>query len=250
MSQIVSIAREEQMASTQLISATPNDQMFSSTAEQNAASAVVCDITDSPSKPAPECKIADPPSSVIEAVPPQYIAELLKGRDLQTFSLKQVRTELEQKLGYRSGSLSVHPYKERIKELTTSEVERRMAPPAPEVPRTPPTAKPSEFSFTEKRSREEEELRQSGPPKKAQRGPIAGSCPGPLTKRGFVEKAKPLPIECAGHKFEIHQRTFSTGSCGYWGQASIPVMIDGHQVMVKCQINATIPTSKGWVDGN
>jgi len=190
---------------------------------------------------------SDPPSSAEEAVPTHCVADLLNGKDLQSFSLKQMRSELEQIFGYHVGSLSDHPYKQRIKELATAEVERRMAPPPPpaEVPRTPPAGRLVELSSSDKAKREHEPDVPSG--RKAAKV-TSGSCPGPMTKRQFVEQAKPLPIDISGHKFALHQRTFSTGSCGYWGQASIPVQIDGHEVMVKCQINAVINTSKGWVD--
>lgn len=187
----------------------------------------------------------DPPLGAEEAVPTHSVADLLNGKDLQSISLKQMRSELEKIFGYHVGSLSEHPYKQRIKELATAEVERRMAPPPAEVPRTPPAGKPSELNSSEKAKREHDPEVPSG--RKAAKV-TSGSCPGPMTKRQFVEQAKPLPIDIAGHKFALHQRTFSTGSCGYWGQASIPVQVDGHEVMVKCQINAIINTSKGWVD--
>lgn len=76
------------------------------------------------------------PTAISDARLKSSIIDLLQGRDMQSITLKQMRRELEQKLGLSEGSLAEEPYALRVKELITAEVTRLSAEPPAKLPST------------------------------------------------------------------------------------------------------------------
>lgn len=175
-----------------------------------------------------------------DAVLAEHISTILRSKDLTQTSLKEVRSSLEQKLGFPEGALDSH--KAKVKELTTAEIARITA----------------EQGSPEGEAQEEEaaqEAPSAGMGSKAKRkksddGPGAtkkkqATC---MTRKQFEEQAQGFTVDITGKKLKVAPKVFSTGSCGFYAGGKFDVKIGGATLTMQCQVNCAIIGSKLWDD--
>lgn len=165
-----------------------------------------------------------------------HIAAILKERDLSQTSLKEVRAELEKRLGVSPGSLDA--FREDVKEITTRQIQKN----AQTQQETEREASPAPAAGAPAAADTKGKKRKSGPGGQKQRQAKA------MTRDTFKSKAKSLAVQVEGNTVPVLAKVFSTGSCGFWGSSKLQVDVGGELLTVQCQIQAAIIGSKEWDD--
>lgn len=66
----------------------------------------------------------------------------------------------------------------------------------------------------------------------------------PVTRKGFLSKAKPLTITINGMPLLAEVKDFTTGSLGWYLNTKVPIEVDGVVVSVQVGVNMIIVGSK------
>mmetsp|Transcript_89216 Transcript_89216/g.158160 ORF Transcript_89216/g.158160 Transcript_89216/m.158160 type:complete len:276 (-) Transcript_89216:83-910(-) len=174
------------------------------------------------------------------------VSTLLAEKDLETVSLNQLKSELEQHLG-----LSLDDRKDELRELVTAELKRIMHPETPEKK----TQKKPKTQRGQKRKQRATDLLGllSEAQQKARR--IVQKCEdaedagaGQETSKAEFLKGSPLSLQLGEETLELSAKSFSSGSCGYYTCAKVKVTIDGVQREMQCQLSCAVLGSENWSD--
>ncbi|CAK0840452.1 unnamed protein product, partial [Prorocentrum cordatum] len=165
-----------------------------------------------------------------------HVTAILEGQDLTKTSMKDVRGLLEARCGLAEGTLSNH--KAKVKDIVTAKIAELQeagqdeGTPAAGQPSTPPRSAGSKETGSGRKSGE------LGGTKRRQAGLF--------TRGGFMKKARTFPVKLGDSNFSVPPREFSTGSCGFFLSAKVPMEMDGQKVMMQCSLNCTVIGSKEW----
>merc|ERR1712232_474797 len=132
-------------------------------------------------------------------------------------SLKEVRAQVEKRLGRDRGSLDEH--KAKFKELVGEELKK----------------------LNEKKAENDQSATQVTPKKKSQAQD--------MTRKRFMERAEPLEFQIGSKKIKLAAKEFASRNVGFHGQGKFEMVVDG--VPLTCQANfiITMHHSKEWTRG-
>jgi hypothetical protein len=211
---------------------------------------------------------------------------LIAEKDLAQTSLKEVRAELEKRMGLQPSSLD--PFKSDIKELTTAEIQlqaaksQEAAPPAgademhqpadrgetssPAAGDVPEPAeglspKPDAVgdSAAEDQGRKGSSKGTKGKKRAAESSKENGGAAKQIklknvqkeamTRKAFMEAAKSYVLTVGDNKIKLEPKQFSTGSVGFFASQKIRLDVgDVEGLQLQAGINFTVVGSKEWKD--
>jgi len=189
----------------------------------------------------------------------QHISAVLKTEDLCGLSLRGVREKLA-KEPFNISEDDINASKQKIKMLVTT-----LLPEAKEAqqkaltreqmgePREPvaePDARPEVRTPKGGKGAKRPAADTDGPPAKRGGGKKgAGKGVTDFSRQRFHDTA-PTEVICKLDNFNTSvptvKREFSTGSCGWYGNAKVVAIIDGEPVRVQCQFSMICVGSKEW----
>jgi len=188
----------------------------------------------------------------------QHIGAVLKTEDLCGLSLRGVREKLAAP-PFNVSEDDINSNKSTIKMLVTT-----LLPEAKEAqqkalqlqdardPEPEPRASARGGKGTKRPAPENEEPLTLA--KRPAKGKGSGKGKGAVTnfsRQRFLDNA-PNEVQCNMQEFAapvpVIKREFSTGSCGWYGNAKVVAMIDGEPVRVQCQFSLICVGSKEWTE--
>mmetsp|Transcript_83251 Transcript_83251/g.211992 ORF Transcript_83251/g.211992 Transcript_83251/m.211992 type:complete len:220 (+) Transcript_83251:56-715(+) len=201
----------------------------------------------------------------------EHVTAILTGRDLTQTSLKEVRGELEKRLGVSTGALDA--CREEIKDITTAEIARLQAEgegageesaddaaltsdSAPTEAAAVAAAVAAKAAAKASSSAAARGKKRAAPAAAEVEQPPAGKAKGKggtkekqknlMSRATFLEKAIGFQATLGDKPMKLPPKVFSTGSCGFWGASKITMDLGGQEVTMQCQVSCTIIGSKEW----
>lgn len=202
-------------------------------------------------------------ASLLPADAEMHIKAILQGQDLTTMSLKEVRAQLETKLGKEAGSLD--PAKGEIKVLVSAEISRQQAEEGGSGSSSGSEGEEKESKGATskqgtKRGRDDEAAAKpkrsvsDGPiekKKRVQKGEGKGAGlrqSSAMTRQAFMDTAQAFKVNIGGKEVKVPPKKFSTGSCGFYQNTKVQLDVDGQSLVLQCQFSCQIIGSKQWED--
>lgn len=181
---------------------------------------------------------------------------VLRSIDLKVESVKKARDMLEDNLGLERGALDF--IKDAVTRILLQEVQRLMQPDTPIKKRklTKRLGGGAKRRRAGKRlaemDSEGEELVKAGSDEEVQADAdepdeeIDAPADAPESKGMFLKKAGKLKVEVGNELMELSAREFPSGTCGYYGTAWLPIVVNGVRRVMQCQVNCAVVGSREW----
>lgn len=181
----------------------------------------------------------------------RLIPSVVGRADVETTTLKMVRQELEQRMGYPAGMLNGESdfLRARVAE-EVGKLEEKCDPDDDNVIAVGTRVEESmqdAMGKGEKRSRDwikdAAEIGQgkSDLPAKMRQKDI-------MTRADFMKEADKQEIEIFGKKVSVCPKKFSTGSVGFFASRKVTLPVCGNELILNANVNITVVGSKEWKD--
>lgn len=181
-------------------------------------------------------------ASLLPADAETHIRAIMEGKDLAAMSLKEVRSQLETRLGKEPGSLD--PAKAEIKAIVSSEITRGQ-----EQAEGDGSASGSDGEGSKQVTKRDREADDESPAaKKAKWGKAKRDQASAMTRKAFMDNAEAFKVKLGDKEIKVPPKTFSTGSCGFYSSSKVTLDVAGHPLTLQCQFSCTIIGSKQWKD--
>ncbi|CAJ1348420.1 unnamed protein product, partial [Effrenium voratum] len=184
------------------------------------------------------------PSEVTDDQFEGHISSILIGKDLATTSLKEVRSELEQRLNLSPGSLDGE--KEKLKHMVAAQIQK--------IQETAPSRR-SKGRRKEAQEAQEAQVQEAEPGKASGKGAKGAKGPSTkerqrtsMTRKEFMKKAKAITVQIGDKKLKATPKQFSTGSSGFMASTKVVIEVDGVPLTLQCGLNLPVIGSKEWRD--
>ncbi|CAJ1389796.1 unnamed protein product [Effrenium voratum] len=192
-------------------------------------------------------------------LPCRHISSILIGKDLATTSLKEVRSELEQRLNLSPGSLDGE--KEKLKHMVAAQIQKiqETAPSRRSKGRRKERAQRNAAQWTilpqEAQEAQEAQVQEAEPGKASGKGAKGAKGPSTkerqrtsMTRKEFMKKAKAITVQIGDKKLKATPKQFSTGSSGFMASTKVVIEVDGVPLTLQCGLNLPVIGSKEWRD--
>ncbi|PHJ21703.1 apicomplexan specific protein [Cystoisospora suis] len=168
------------------------------------------------------------------------LREIVTVESYGTLSRKAARYELEKKMGLKEDDLK--PFKDELSVLLEKIVDDITANLADD---SNDKADDSDTAEAEDGEPGEKKPKTTSMPKNLKK--LQASL---MSRNDFLEKAPVLASRVGDDfSFEMKPRTFSSGSCGWFYGAKVPIKVGKQEVWCQLGVNCTVLGSKEWSEG-
>jgi hypothetical protein len=185
-------------------------------------------------------------TALTETVLTAELKDLLEGRDLNTISVKEVRAELEQRLGLAAGSLEAR--REELLVLLKGEVQRIVSlrdnlTPEKASRHSGAKRKYAQFDGLVARPRTRWADGEAAEAEQASEEPLQK-----ISRKDFLAAPSSLCLQVEGQPIQLTAKRFSSGTCGYYSCSRLQVNINGVKRELQLQVNCAVLGSDAWED--
>lgn len=167
---------------------------------------------------------------------------------MTAMSLKEVRSQLETRLGKEPGSLD--PAKAEIKAIVSAEITRQQE---QEGDGSASGSDGEGSKQATKRDREADDKEAPAAKKskngERQMGNKKQTQASAMTRKAFMEAAEAPKVKFGEKVITVPPKQFSTGSCGFYASSKVTVDVAGQPLTLQCQFSCQVIGSKQWEDG-